>query len=102
MHENPKDKGCFRRWESPEIRLKMYDAGKNIKQKQNKEMQEQIQAEGWDPERNNLKFEAHYKKPEALLNKGRRIMVAEPCGPKLGTEISGLDLYNPYKRLMPS
>lgn len=101
MHENPKDKGCFRRWESPEIRLKMYDAGKNIKQKQNKEMQEQIQAEGWDPERNNLKFEAHYKKPAALLNKGREIMLVDLVNANFN-KIFRSDLYNQYSRLMPT
>ena len=81
QYENPKDRGNFKRWESPEIRLKMYNAGKNIKQKQGLEMQELIQAEGWNPEGNFLKWEAHYKKPEALLNNGRGIMLADLVNP---------------------
>jgi len=100
LYENPKDRGNFRRWEAPEIRLKMYDAGKNIQQKQDKEMQELIQAGGWNPKGNNLKFEAHYKKPEALLNKGRGMMLADLVNPNWNQTFRA-DLYNQYKRLIP-
>lgn len=100
LYENPKDRGNFRRWEAPEIRLKMYDAGKNIQQKQNKEMQKLIQAGGWNPKGNHLKFEAYYKKPEALLNRGRAIMLADLVNPNFN-KIFRADLYNQYNRLMP-
>ena len=100
QYENPKDRGNFKRWESPEIRLKMYNAGKNIKQKQGLEMQELIRAEGWNPKGNFLKWEAHYKKPEALLNNGRGIMLADLVNPNFN-KIFRTDLYNQYNRLMP-
>lgn len=100
QYENPKDRGNFKRWESPGIRLKMYNAGKNIQQKQDLQMQELIQAKGWNPEGNYLKFEAHYKKPEALLNKGRGIMLADLVNPNFN-KIFRADLYNQYNRLMP-
>ena len=100
QYEDPKDRGNFRRWEDPGIRLKMYNAGKNIKQKQDLNMQELIQAGGWNPEGNYLKFEAHYKKPEALLNKGRGIMLADLVNPNFN-KIFRADLYNQYNRLMP-
>jgi hypothetical protein len=100
LYENPKDRGNFRRWEAPEIRLKMYDAGKNIQQKQDKEMQELIQAGGWNPKGSHLKFEAHYKKPEALLNKGRGMMLADLVNPNWNQTFRA-DLYNQYKRLIP-
>ena len=100
QYENPKDRGNFKRWESPEIRLKMYNAGKNIKQKQGLEMQELIRAEGWNPKGNYLKWEAHYKKPEALLNKGRGMMLADLVNPNFN-KIFQTNLYNQYSRLMP-
>ena len=78
----------------------MYNAGKNIKQKQGLEMQELIQASGWNPEGNFLKWEAHYKKPEALLNNGRGIMLAELVNPNFN-KIFRTDLYNQYKKILP-
>lgn len=100
LYENPKDRGNFRRWESPGIRLKMYNAGKNIQQKQDQKMQELIRAGGWNPKGNYLKFEAHYKKPEALLNKGRGMMLADLVNPNFN-KIFQTNLYNQYSRLMP-
>lgn len=101
LQDNPKDKGNFRRWESPEIRLKMYDAGKNILNKQGLEMQQTIQDEGWNPEGNFLKWEGHYKKPHLLLNRGRGILLADLVHPDFD-QIFRKDLYNQYQRLMPT
>ncbi len=98
--DNPKDKGNYRRWESPEIRLKMYDAGKNIKNKQGFEMQQTIQDAGWNPDSYFLKWEGHYKKPHLLLNKGIGIQMADLVHPNFD-RIFRNDLYNQYKRLMP-
>jgi hypothetical protein len=99
-YDNPKDKGNFRRWESPKIRLKMYDAGKNIKTKQGQNMRQIIQAEGWNPEGNYLKLEVHYKKPEVCLNRGRRMLLADLVNPNYNKNFRS-DLYNQYKRIMP-
>jgi hypothetical protein len=100
QYDNPKDKGNFRRWESPEIRLKMYDASRNILHKQGMKMKDIIQESGWNPEGNTLKIEAYYKKPHLILNGGRRIKLGDLVHPNWQKRISE-DLYYQYKKLIP-
>lgn len=68
MEERGKDKGACRRWEDTARRLKMYDAGKNIKVKVARGIRQSI--EGFNPKSNYLKFELHYKNPPLLLGRG--------------------------------
>lgn len=48
-NEKGKDQGCFRWWENPAIRLKMYDAKKNIQLKQGMHRRAVIEEAGWNP-----------------------------------------------------
>lgn len=79
IYENSKDDGCFRSWENSSIKLKMYDVGKNAKQKLSREVRAGI--EGWNADTNYLKFEVVYKKPY-LLNKGDGLLLADLVNPK--------------------
>lgn len=91
----------FRQWKAKNnIRLKMYDAGKNIQHKQGKSMKAIIKEEGWNPENNYLKLEAHYFKPEKHFNKGNWITIADLMTPELTKSMQD-DLFNLYKRLQP-
>ena len=99
MNEKPKDKGNFRWYEDKNVRLKMYDAGRNIQYKQGLQRKAIIEEAGWDPEKNYLKWEAHYLKPE-MLNHGKGIMLADLVNPNWDNVFKE-DLYLQYKRLTP-
>jgi len=72
QNEKPKDAGTFRWWEDAAEALKLYDAGRNIVLKQGLQRREAIQLAGYDPERQYLKFETHYKKA-SLLKQGKAV-----------------------------
>jgi hypothetical protein len=78
----------------------MYDVGKNIRQKQRKHMQQVIQSSGWDPAKNYLKFEAHFKKPGLTLNQGKDIHISDLVDPSF-TEVLCCYLLNLYNKLIP-
>lgn len=101
LNEKANDKGHFRWWSDKHVRLKMYDAGKNIKHKQNLSMKKIIEDEGWHPEGNYLKWEIHYKKPHLALNKGRAIILANLVNPQW-TKVFKEDLFLQYQRLAPA
>lgn len=98
--EKSKDKGRFKWWNDKYVKLKMYDAGKNIIHKQGLSMKEIIKEEGWSPSLNYLKWEVHYTKPHLALNKGKAIKLADLVNPKW-TKILNENLLNQYKRLNP-
>lgn len=100
MNENPKDKGCFRWWDDKMLVIKMYDAGKNIKQKCSKEIQSYIEKEGWDPGKHYLKFEVKYKKPHVMFNSGGAIRLGDIVTPRFEKMFND-DLMNQYSRLEP-
>lgn len=97
--EKGKDKGNFRWWDDVNVKLKMYDASKNILMKQGYKRRTVIEKEGWNPEGYFLKFEAHYKKPE-VLNHGKILVLADLVNQKWKA-IFKEDLYMQYKRLKP-
>lgn len=99
LNEKPKDKGAFRWWEGSNVKLKMYDAGLNIKNKQSIQTKERIFSEGFIPENNYLKWEAHYLKPE-LFNSGRGLLLADLVHPNWIATFKE-DLYLQYQRLIP-
>ena len=98
-NDRGKDKGNFRSWNEPNVRLKMYDASRNILMKQGLQRQGIIEEAGWNPEGHFLKWEAHYVKPE-VLNQGRALILANLVD-RHWEEIFKADLYNQYKRLIP-
>lgn len=100
LNEKVKDKGCFRWWEDKWVKLKMYDAGKNIKYKQDLSMRKTIENEGWKPQINYLKWEIHYKKPHLALNKGIAIILADLVNPRWTKKFKD-DLFSQYQRLAP-
>lgn len=97
--EKTKDKGNFRWWNDTNVRLKMYDAGRNIQAKQGLERKAIIKESGWNPEREFIKWEAHYLKPE-ILNHGKGILLADLMNPNW-ENVFKEDLYIQYKRLAP-
>ena len=96
---NGKDKGDFTSWQDPNVRLKMYDAGKNIQKKQGMSRRDIIQEAGWNPQDYYLKWEAHYLKP-SVLNHGKGVILANLINPDWQS-IFKEDLYKQYKRLIP-
>jgi hypothetical protein len=100
LYENPRDKGYLRGFDDKLAQRKMYDAGRNLKQKQTKAMQEKIKAAGWNPQCNYLKWEVHYIKPELSVNAGYGIRLSDLVNPKWEAILS-LNVYDQYKRLIP-
>lgn len=62
----------FRRWKDKGIDLKMYDAGRNFKEKIRGEERMNVIRAGWNPNRNYVKFEYDLKRPE-ILNGNRDV-----------------------------
>jgi hypothetical protein len=99
MSYKPKDKGSFRWYEDNTLRLKMYDAGRNILHKQGLQRRSIIEESGWNPEGEYLKWEAHYLRPE-ILNHGLGVRLADLVNPNW-ENVFKEDLYLQYKRLVP-
>jgi len=100
MNDNARRRGNLRIWENAEVRLKMYDAGRNILHKQGVKMKDIIQESGWNPEGYYLKFEAHYKKPHQTFNRGVGFTIADLVNPDWQRRFN-VDLYTQYKKLIP-
>ncbi len=60
--------GYLAYFESKLIDIKLYDASRNIQNKQNRSMKSLIQKLGWNKNENFIKIEVVYKKPEILSN----------------------------------
>lgn len=99
QEEKARDKGCFRWWTDKNARLKMYDAGRNIQNKQNFDRRETLQNLGWNTDGYYLKWEAHYIKPESL-NKGVALHLYDLANPHWQSIIKE-DVYLQYQRLIP-
>lgn len=94
-----KCKGYLRTFTDKSVKLKMYDAGRNIKYKQGLRRKEIIKESGWNPEGEHLKWEAHYLRPE-ILNHGLGVRLADLVNPNW-ENVFKEDLYLQYKRLVP-
>lgn len=99
QNEKGKDHGSFRWWESPSLKLKMYDARKNILLKQGVHRRKVIEEAGWDPKGNYLKFEIHFLKPE-LINGGRVVHLEQLLHPSFYAKLKTI-LVEQYQMLMP-
>lgn len=99
LTEKEKDKGNYRNWSDKNVKLKMYDAGRNILFKQGKDRQTIIRESGWENAGEFLKWEAHYIKPE-FLNKGVALHLFDLMNQDWNNTFKE-DLYLQYKRLLP-
>lgn len=98
--KNQKSENYLRRWEEPNVSLKMYDENRNIKLKQNKSEIEYVRQAGWNPELHYLKWEAHYKRPHLIFNSGRYLKLADLLNPAFQKRFQE-DLLYQYSRLSP-
>ncbi len=81
-NQKGKDKGAFKWWESKPLCLKMYDAKKNIKQKQGLARRELISSAGYDESAEYIKFEMICKQPH-LLNSNLSLRVEDLVNPTM-------------------
>ena len=81
-NEIAKSRGTFKYWEprGGGDSLKMYDAGRNIKTKQDLGRREAIRRAGWEPDRNYLKIEAKIRHPERV-NGGKSLLLEDCINP---------------------
>lgn len=100
QNEKGKDKGKFRWWEEKFLKLKLYDAGRNIKAKQNENRKQVIRNAGWDDSKEYIKFEIHYKKPHLCLNNGKAMKLYCLANPTWEDRLNE-DLFLQYQRLEP-
>lgn len=100
QNEKGKDNGNFRWWEDKIISLKLYDAGRNIKAKQNENRKQVIRNAGWNDNKEYIKFEIHYKKPHLYWNRGRAIKLYCLANPEWEDRFKE-DLFIQYQRLNP-
>lgn len=98
--KNQKSENFLRRWEEPNVSLKMYDENRNIKLKQNKSEIEYVKQSGWNPELHYLKWEAHYKRPHLIFNGGHYLKLADLLNPAFQERFRE-DLLYQYSRLSP-
>lgn len=98
-NEKGQDKGSFKWWEDSTEKLKLYDARKNIIQKQGLQRRKIIEQAGWNPESQYLKFETKFRKP-ALLNSGSDLMLEELLNPNRYNELKMI-LQRQYELLEP-
>lgn len=98
-NEKARDNGNFKWWEDKSVKLKMYDAGRNIQMKQGMNRKQIIEDVGWTGEGDFLKWEAHYIKPE-ILNRGKAMKLYNLVNPDW-QNIFKEDLYMQYQRLIP-
>ena len=80
--------------------LKLYDAGRNIKNKLDKDIRSLLSNDyGYDQGKHYLKIENHYKKPYKVLNSGIRILVNDLLIPEFYQKCKA-DLLSQYKNIM--
>lgn len=96
-HADAKYKGYFKYFEDANVRIKMYDVGRNPLNKLGKPIGEIISEIGWNPKNNYLKMEAHYKRPDKLFG---QLYARDLINPDK-QETFRHNLYSQYKRLKP-
>jgi len=80
--------------------LKLYDAGRNMKNKLDKAIRSLLSNDyGYDQGKHYLKIENHYKKPYKALNSGIRILVNDLLIPEFYQKCKA-DLLSQYRNIM--
>jgi hypothetical protein len=91
------DNGIY--FEDRALRVKLYDAGKNLKDKLSKDDRARLSSDyGYSPFNNYLKIENHYKKPEVCFKKSL-ISLGELLKPKFKNTCDK-DLITKYQSIM--
>lgn len=99
MWEKDCDRGAIRHFDDDKekIHLKLYDVGKNIKEKHKKSTRHLVKEAGWKEDHNYIRFEVVYKSPE-LLNNQIPILYKDLFTDKM-LNIFNEDLYCQYNRI---
>ena len=85
---------------SPAQKIKLYDVSRNIKNKLDKGIREELsRLYGWDRARHYIKIESHYRKPEALL--GGNIYLYDILSTAMQKRLQ-MELINKYQSIMKS
>lgn len=83
---------------SPSLKVKLYDVNRNIKNKLDKPIQEELRSLfGWNRESHYIKLESHYKKPEALF--GANLYLDELISESFQIRLQ-MDLIKTYQNIM--
>lgn len=98
LNERGKDKGAFRWWSDSVKSLKLYDAGRNIRLKQDLKAREVIEEAGYDTQKNYIKFEVHHRQPFNL--QGRAITLEDLQNPSF-LNFLNQHLIEQYHQLQP-
>lgn len=85
-------------FDNSNLRVKLYDVSRNIKQKLTKPIQEELErVHGWDKDKHYVKIENHYKKPEVHFK--RNILLNELLSSEFQAGLKN-DLLTTYQGIM--
>ncbi len=85
---------------SPTLKIKLYDVSRNIKTKLSKDIREHLSSVyGWEKEKHYIKLENHYKKPHIHFK--RNVILNELFEPEFQKELQ-YDLLNSYNMIAKS
>jgi hypothetical protein len=83
---------------SPSLKVKLYDSSRNIRNKLDKPLQEEIsRLWGWNREKHYIKLENHYRKPEAYFR--GNLYVNEILSSEFQQTLQ-MELYKTYQKIM--
>lgn len=101
MWEKEKDKGAIRYFDDKKdkIQLKLYDVGKNIRDKHKKATRHLVESAGWNKDLNYIRFEVVYNAPDIALN-NRLPLVLKDLFSENMIDTLNEDLYIQYKRIV--
>lgn len=96
--EKKADKNECRFWkdENSKLYMKMYNVGRNLKQKTSTSIRSSIR--NYDAASNYVKFEVHYNRPYSSLNRGKDILLYQLLTPSWADRLKE-DLILQYQRL---
>lgn len=99
MWEKDCDRGAIRYFDDnkEKVNFKLYDVGKNIKNKHKKSTRYLVKEAGWKEDLNYMRFEVVYKSPE-LLNNKKPLLYKDLFTDRM-LDIFNEDLYCQYSRI---
>ncbi|MFQ9314808.1 hypothetical protein [Dysgonomonas mossii] len=99
MWEKDCDRGAIRYFDDSreKVYLKLYDVGKNIKDKHKQSTRHLVKEAGWKENHNYIRFEVVYKSPE-LLNNKRPLLYKDLFSNRM-LDVFNEDLYCQYSRI---
>ncbi|MDH6308511.1 hypothetical protein M2451_000822 [Dysgonomonas sp. PFB1-18] len=99
MWEKECDSGAIRHFDDnkEKIHIKLYDVGKNIRDKHRKSTLHLVKEAGWKKDHNYIRFEVVYKSPE-LLNNQKPLLYKDLFTDRM-LDVFNEDLYCQYNRI---